>query len=56
MAVAVFFTLPQIRKGFNRFGYWLDRLMGGVLLLLAGQLLFFSVSGEGPTPDASSAD
>ncbi|WP_434049739.1 LysE family translocator [Marinobacter salarius] len=47
MAVAVFFTLPQIRKGFNRFGYWLDRLMGGVLLLLAGQLLFSTVSGDG---------
>jgi RhtB (resistance to homoserine/threonine) family protein len=47
MAVAVFFTLPHIRKGFNRFGYWLDRLMGGVLLLLAGQLLFSTVSGEG---------
>ena len=40
MLVAVFFTLPQIRKGFNRFGHWLDRLMGGVLLLLAGQLVF----------------
>lgn len=47
MAVAVFFTLPQIRRGFNRFGYWLDRLMGGVLLLLAGQLLFSTVSGDG---------
>jgi len=43
--VAVFFTLPAVRKGFNRFGHWLDRLMGGVLLLLAGQLLFSTVSG-----------
>ena len=46
--VAVFFTLPQVRKGFNRFGHWLDRLMGGVLLLLAGQLLFSTVSGSEP--------
>lgn len=46
--VAVFFTLPQVRKGFNRFGHWLDRLMGGVLLLLAGQLLFSTVSGSAP--------
>jgi RhtB (resistance to homoserine/threonine) family protein len=46
--VAVFFTLPRIRKGFNRFGHWLDRLMGGVLLLLAGQLLFSTVSGSEP--------
>jgi len=46
--VAVFFTLPAVRKGFNRFGHWLDRLMGGVLLLLAGQLLFSTVSGSEP--------
>ena len=46
--VAVFFTLPQVRKGFNRFGHWLDRMMGGVLLLLAGQLLVSTVSGSEP--------
>jgi RhtB (resistance to homoserine/threonine) family protein len=46
--VAVFFTLPQVRKGFNRFGHWLDRLMGGVLLVLAGQLLLSTVSGSEP--------
>lgn len=46
--VAVFFTLPQVRRGFNRFGHWLDRLMGGVLLLLAGQLLLSTVSGSEP--------
>ncbi|TGN38988.1 LysE family translocator [Marinobacter confluentis] len=46
--VAVFFTLPRVRKGFNRFGHWLDRLMGGVLLLLAGQLLLSTVSGSEP--------
>ncbi|MFC7293221.1 LysE family translocator [Marinobacter aromaticivorans] len=46
--VAIFFTLPSVRKGFNRFGHWLDRLMGGVLLLLAGQLLFSTVSGAEP--------
>lgn len=43
--VATFFTLPRVRRSFNRFGHWLDRLMGGVLLLLAGQLLFSTVSG-----------
>ncbi|MBW7471303.1 LysE family transporter [Marinobacter sp. M216] len=52
--VAVFFTLPRVRRGFNRFGHWLDRMMGGVLLLLAGQLLLSTVSGSeppsGPTP------
>jgi len=46
--VAVFFTLERVRKSFNRFGHWLDRLMGGVLLLLAGQLLFSTVSGSEP--------
>lgn len=45
-AVAVFFTLPRVRRGFARFGHWLDRIMGGVLLLLAGQLLFSTVTGE----------
>jgi RhtB (resistance to homoserine/threonine) family protein len=51
--VATFFTLPRVRRGFNRFGHWLDRLMGGVLLLLAGQLLFSTVSGSEP-PSAPS--
>ncbi|OEY65705.1 LysE family transporter [Marinobacter sp. X15-166B] len=46
LLVASFFTLPQIRRGFNRFGHWLDRIMGGVLLLLAGQLLLSTVAGE----------
>ena len=46
--VATFFTLPRVRRGFNRFGHWLDRLMGGVLLLLAGQLLLSTVSGSEP--------
>ncbi|WP_297790492.1 LysE family transporter [uncultured Marinobacter sp.] len=46
--VASFFTLPRVRRGFNRFGHWLDRMMGGVLLLLAGQLLFSTVSGSEP--------
>lgn len=46
--VAVFFTQARVRKLFNRFGHWLDRLMGGILLLLAGQLLFSTVgNGEG---------
>lgn len=49
--MAVFFTLPQVRKGFNRFGHWLDRAMGGVLLLLAGQLLLSTVSGSEPPSD-----
>ncbi|QSP95198.1 LysE family transporter [Marinobacter salinisoli] len=53
--VAVCFTLPGVRRQFGRFGHWLDRLMGGVLLLLAGQLLLATVSGSetpsAPTPD-----
>ncbi|MBC7193682.1 LysE family transporter [Marinobacter sp.] len=44
--VARFFTLPRVRRAFGRFGHWLDRLMGGVLLALAGQLLLSTVSGE----------
>ncbi|MGC8120623.1 LysE family transporter [Marinobacter sp. VGCF2001] len=46
--VALFFTHPRVRRGFNRFGHWLDRAMGGILLLLAGQLLFSTVSGSEP--------
>ncbi len=53
--VAVFFTLPRVRRSFNRFGHWLDRMMGGVLLLLAGQLLMSTVSGSEP-PSVSSPD
>lgn len=45
--VATFFTLPAVRKAFNRFGHWMDRLMGGVLLILAGQLLFSTVAADG---------
>lgn len=48
--VALFFTLPRVRRGFDRFGHWLDRLMGGVLLVLAGQLLFSTVSGDSAPP------
>lgn len=46
--VAVFFTLPRVRRAFARFGHWLDRLMGGILLLLAGELLLSTVSGSTP--------
>lgn len=50
--VALFFTLPRVRRAFDRFGHWLDRLMGGVLLILAGRLLLSTVSGDGsPTRD-----
>lgn len=45
MLVALFFTLPRVRAGFARFGHWLDRLMGGVLLALAGRLLFSAATG-----------
>jgi len=44
--VAIFFTLPRVRRGFTRFGHWLDRAMGGILLVLAGQLLVSTVSGS----------
>ncbi|MBZ2169172.1 LysE family translocator [Marinobacter sp. F4216] len=53
--VAVCFTMPRVRQQFTRFGHWLDRLMGGVLLLLAGQLLLATVSGSEP-PSAPSPD
>ncbi|AMQ89557.1 LysE family translocator [Marinobacter sp. LQ44] len=46
--VAVFFTQPRVRRGFSRFGHWLDRLMGGILVLLAGQLLLSTVTGSEP--------
>lgn len=46
--VATFFTLPRIRHGFARFGHWLDRAMGGILILLAGELLLSTVSGSAP--------
>ncbi|GGC63309.1 LysE family translocator [Marinobacter halophilus] len=49
--VAVFFTQPRVRRGFYRFGHWLDRLMGGILVLLAGQLLLSTVSGSEPLSD-----
>ncbi|MGQ9425611.1 LysE family transporter [Gilvimarinus sp. F26214L] len=39
-SLALFFTLPPVRRLFSRFAYWLDRLMGGVLLLLSARLLF----------------
>lgn len=42
--VTIFFTLPRVRQAFNRFGHWLDRVMGGVLLVLAAQLLLSTVS------------
>lgn len=45
-AVASFFALPRIRRGFARFGHWLDRTMGCVLLLLAGKLLFSTLTGN----------
>jgi len=51
--VATFFTLPRVRHGFSRFGHWLDRLMGGVLLLLAGQLLLSTVSESGLPSESS---
>ncbi len=51
--VAVFFTLPRVRQAFSRFGHWLDRVMGGVLLALAAQLLLSTVTGSEP-PSAPS--
>lgn len=55
--VAVFFTHPRVRRGFNRFGHWLDRAMGGILVLLAGQLLLSTVSGsESPSVPSPGTD
>lgn len=44
--VALFFTLPQVRRIFARFGHWLDRLMGGILVALAGRLLLSAAGTE----------
>ncbi|BES73405.1 LysE family transporter [Marinobacter nanhaiticus D15-8W] len=44
--VALFFTLPQVRRAFARFGHWLDRLMGGVLIALAGRLMLSAAGTE----------
>lgn len=46
--VAVFFTLPRVRQAFGRFGHWLDRIMGSLLLLLAAELLFSTVTESEP--------
>lgn len=43
--VALFFTLPRVRRVFSRFGHWLDRIMGGALLLLAGRLALSAATG-----------
>ncbi|PSF05282.1 lysine transporter LysE [Marinobacter fuscus] len=51
--VTLFFTQPRVRRGFNRFGHWLDRAMGGILVLLAGQLLLSTVSGSEPLSGSS---
>lgn len=51
--VAIFFTLPRVRQAFSRFGHWLDRIMGGVLLLLAAQLLLSTVSESEPLSASS---
>ncbi|MFO7527669.1 MAG: LysE family transporter [Marinobacter sp.] len=51
--VAVFFTLPRVRQAFSRFGHWLDRIMGGVLLVLAAQLLLSTVSESEPLSASS---
>lgn len=42
-AVAVFFTLPRVRRIYSRFGHWLDRAMGIILLLIAAQLVWSSL-------------
>ena len=55
--VAFVFTHPRVRRGFNRIGHWLDRIMGGVLVALAGQLLFSTVSGaESPSVPSPGTD
>lgn len=39
MVVAALFTLPRIRETFLRIGHWLERFMGGILLLFAVRLV-----------------
>ena len=38
--VAVFFSRPWLRSRFRRIAHWIDRVMGVVLLALAGRLIF----------------
>lgn len=40
MLVATLFSVERIRSGFLRMGYWLERLMGGILLLFALRLIW----------------
>ena len=42
--VAVVFTQPEVRKKFLRFGHWIDRALGLVLLGFAVSLVLASVS------------
>ncbi|WP_111498123.1 LysE family transporter [Marinobacter bohaiensis] len=48
--VALFFTLPRVRRAFGRFGHWLDRIMGGLLLALAGRLALSAATGTETAP------
>lgn len=42
--VAMLFSKPCVRRGFERLGHWFDRLMGVVLIALALELFFTQLS------------
>jgi threonine/homoserine/homoserine lactone efflux protein len=37
--VAVFLTVPSVQRRYQKFGHWLDRVMGAVLLALGAKIL-----------------
>jgi len=44
VALSYLLTLPKVRSVLHVKGYWVDRIMGGVLLLLAIQLVWSNLS------------
>jgi RhtB (resistance to homoserine/threonine) family protein len=45
IGLSLFFSHRNVRSVFSRFGHWVERLMGGALLLLAGKLAFATMDG-----------
>lgn len=39
--IAQVFSTPRIKQFFLKFGHWFDRILGGILILLALKVLFF---------------
>ncbi len=43
IGLSLFFSHSRVRSLFSRFGHWVERVMGGALLLLAGKLAFSTI-------------